>query len=66
MYLNKIERKYNKELAREIRIQKIMKDKNYDRIQAVHTADYEDEKFRQNVWSKYNGILIDNILLLLF
>lgn len=66
MYLNKIEMKYNKELARENRIQKIMQSKNYDRVQAVHTADYEDEKFRQKVWSKSKEILITIFLSLLF
>lgn len=52
MFKSKFEKNYRKELRREIKIQNIMAKHNFNRVQAVHQFDYEEEINRQFIWSK--------------
>lgn len=52
MFNTKFEKNYQRELKREIRIQNIMKEKNYDRVKAVHQCDYDNEMKRHTIGSK--------------
>lgn len=50
--LSKFDYNYKKQAHREARIQKKMKEKGFNRVQAVHNIDFEDQKRRETGWSK--------------
>lgn len=53
MFKTKYYHNYRKEYKREVEIQNIMKNKNFDRVRAVHQYDYNKEMTNQLFWSKF-------------